>query len=86
MSLTNEITIPQFEHFRSMSVNEIALSEMGELSAESVKLANRWFNRCRAVENKLASENRARNFETLKPEPRHITAAIERAEVAHYEG
>jgi hypothetical protein len=86
MSLTNEITTAQYEKFSSMSVNEIALSEMGEISEESVKLANRWFNRCRAVENKIASENRARNFETLKPEPRYITSAIEKAEVAHYEG
>jgi|21_taG_2_1085346.scaffolds.fasta_scaffold14421_6 hypothetical protein len=86
MSLTNEITLDQYDRFKSMSVNDIALHEMGELSAESVKLAHRWFNRCRAIENKLASENRARNLETLKQEPRYITAAIERQEVAHYEG
>ena len=86
MSLTNEITFSQFEHFKSMSVNEIALSEMGEISPESVKLAYRWFNRCRAIEAKTGHENRLRNFATWKPESKRMSNAIERAEVAHYEG
>ena len=86
MSLTNEITTPQFEHFKSMSVNEIALSEMGELSTESVKLAYRWFNRCRAIEAKLGHENRLLNFATWKPESKRISNEMEAQEVAHYEG
>ena len=86
MSLTNQITLQQFNKFKSMSVNDIALSEMGELSTDSVKLAYRWFNRCRAIEDKMTSESRAKNIETLRPEPRYIAMAIEMAEVAHYEG
>ena len=79
MSLTNEITVDQFERFKSMSIDEIAMNEMGELTTESVNLACKWFNRCRAVENKIGSENRARNFESLKREPRWISDAIEKA-------
>ncbi len=86
MNLTNEITPAQYARFKKMSVNEIALHEMGELSTESVQLAIRWFNRCRAVENKVASENRSRNLKSIKREPKWLGAAMERAEVAHYEG
>ena len=83
---TKQISLDQYNRYKGMSVNELALYHMGEISQDSVRLAIRWFNRCRAVENRIGGENRARNLRALKPEPKWISKSIEKAEVRHYEG
>lgn len=80
------ISLDQYNRHQSMTSDAIALEHFGELSTESVKFAHNLFNQCRAIEAKIGHENRLRNFATWKPESRRTSNAIERAEVAHYEG
>ena len=83
---TKQISLDQYDRFKDLSIKELALYHMGEISEDSVACGIRWYNRCRAIEWRIGSENLHRNLASWKPEPKWLSRKMEEAEVRHYEG